>query len=79
MSVSCVDGTLKTRFCGTPAARRVHAKTGTLDHVRVLSGYTTTRSGRRVYFAFMLSGCSKGLACREAIDRAVVVLASYSG
>ncbi len=78
MAVSCVDGTLKTRLCGTAAARRVHAKTGTLDNVRVLSGYTTTRSGRRVYFSFMLSGCSKGISCRDAIDRAVVVLASYA-
>ncbi|MDQ1709111.1 MAG: hypothetical protein QOG49_496 [Frankiaceae bacterium] len=79
MSVGCVDGTLKTRFCGTVAARRVFAKTGTLDYVRVLSGYTTTRSGRQVWFSFMLSGCSNGLACRGAIDRAVVALASYAG
>jgi D-alanyl-D-alanine carboxypeptidase len=57
----------------------VFAKTGTLDYVRVLSGYTTTRSGRQVWFSFMLSGCSNGLACRGAIDRAVVALASYAG
>lgn len=76
MSVACVDGTMKYRFCGTAAAGRVFAKTGTLDFVRVLSGYTTTRGGRQVWFSFMLSGCGNGAACKAAIDRAVVALAS---
>lgn len=79
MPVGCVDGTLKRRFCGTFGSGRVFAKTGTLDFVRVLSGYTSTRSGRRVWFSFMLTGCTNGLACRTAIDRAVVALASYPG
>ncbi|MEP7055003.1 MAG: D-alanyl-D-alanine carboxypeptidase/D-alanyl-D-alanine-endopeptidase [Actinomycetota bacterium] len=79
MSIGCVDGTLKHRFCGTPGSGRVFAKTGTLDFVRVLSGYTTTRSGRQVWFSFMLSGCRNGAACRVAIDRAVVALAAYPG
>jgi D-alanyl-D-alanine carboxypeptidase/D-alanyl-D-alanine-endopeptidase (penicillin-binding protein 4) len=79
MSVGCVDGTLKHRFCGTSGSGRVFAKSGTLDFIRVLSGYTTTRSGRRVWFSFMLNGCRNGLACRAAIDRAVVTLASYDG
>ena len=76
MSVACVDGTMKHRLCGTPAAGRVYAKTGTLDFVRVLSGYTTTLGGRRVWFSFMLSNCGNGLACKNAIDRAVIALAS---
>ena len=79
MPVGCVDGTLKRRFCGTAAASRVFAKSGTLDYIRVLSGYAITRSGRQVRFAFMLSGCGSGLAARGAIDRAVVALASYPG
>jgi D-alanyl-D-alanine carboxypeptidase/D-alanyl-D-alanine-endopeptidase (penicillin-binding protein 4) len=33
------DGTLTTRFAGHPEARAIHAKTGTLDHVKTLSGY----------------------------------------
>jgi serine-type D-Ala-D-Ala carboxypeptidase/endopeptidase (penicillin-binding protein 4) len=74
---ACVDGTLEDRMCGTAAAGRVYAKTGTLDRVRVLSGYTTTRSGRPVWFSFMLAGCGNGLSCRRAIDRAVVQLAAF--
>jgi D-alanyl-D-alanine carboxypeptidase/D-alanyl-D-alanine-endopeptidase (penicillin-binding protein 4) len=76
---ACVDGTLANRMCGTAAAGRVWAKTGTLDYVRVLSGYTSTRSGRTVWFSFMLSGCDNGLSCRNAIDRAVAAIAGFTG
>jgi len=79
LSRACIDGTLEERMCGTAAAGRVYAKTGTLYSSRVLAGYTTTRSGRRVWFSFMLTGCSSGLSCRNAIDRAVVQLAAFSG
>ena len=51
LPIGCRDGTLLRRFCGTPAAGRVHAKTGTLRGVRALAGYTTTASGRPVRFA----------------------------
>jgi D-alanyl-D-alanine carboxypeptidase/D-alanyl-D-alanine-endopeptidase (penicillin-binding protein 4) len=54
------DGTLEDRMCGTAAAGRVWAKTGTLDGVRCLAGYTWTRSGRRVTFAFLLAQASYG-------------------
>src|SRR5581483_5164961 len=54
--IACVDGTLKTRMCGTPGAGRVTAKTGSLPGVVTLAGTTTTASGRHVRFAFFLSG-----------------------
>jgi serine-type D-Ala-D-Ala carboxypeptidase/endopeptidase (penicillin-binding protein 4) len=76
LPVGCVDGTLKTRLCGTAAAGRVQAKTGTLSGVRTLAGYTTTARGRVVTFAFQLSGAANGTKALRAIDRAVVLLAS---
>jgi D-alanyl-D-alanine carboxypeptidase/D-alanyl-D-alanine-endopeptidase (penicillin-binding protein 4) len=76
LPVACVDGTLKRRLCGTPAAGRVQAKTGTLSGVRTLAGYTTTASGRVVTFAFQLSGAADGARALRAIDRAVVLLAA---
>ena len=79
LPVGCVDGTLRRRFCGTPAAGRVFAKTGTLAGVRTLAGYTTTASGRPVYFAFQLSGVRDGARALRALDRAVVLLASARG
>ncbi|MDX6196879.1 MAG: hypothetical protein QOJ79_30 [Actinomycetota bacterium] len=76
LPVACQDGTLEDRMCDTPAAGRVFAKTGTLPGVRALSGYTTTASGRSVWFSFQLTGISSGAKARDAIDAAAVVLAS---
>lgn len=76
LPLACVDGTLEQRMCGTAAAGRAWAKTGTLDGVRCLAGYTWTRSGRRVTFAFLLARASYGPSATAAIDRAVVALAS---
>ncbi len=78
LAVGCRDGTLKDRFCGTPASGRVSAKSGTLKGVRTLSGYTVTRSNRKVWFSFMLVGAGNGTEARRAIDRAVVAIAGFS-
>ena len=75
LPLGCRDGTLKRRYCGTPAEGRVWAKTGTLKGVRALSGYTTTASGRTVWFSFQLTGVKDGRRALQAIDRAVVALA----
>ncbi len=76
LPIGCRDGTLTKRFCGTAAEARVMAKTGTLPGVRALAGYTTTASGRPVWFAFQLTGVSDGARALKALDRAVVLLAS---
>lgn len=76
LPVGCRDGTLKRRFCATPAEGRVTAKTGTLRGVRALAGYTRTASGREVQFAFQLTGVQDGAKALAAVDRAVVALAA---
>jgi serine-type D-Ala-D-Ala carboxypeptidase/endopeptidase (penicillin-binding protein 4) len=77
LPTSCIDGTLKRRLCGTSAAKKVNAKTGTLDYITSLSGYTVTASGRAVTFSFLanLSGKST-TAARAAIDRSLVAITS---
>jgi serine-type D-Ala-D-Ala carboxypeptidase/endopeptidase (penicillin-binding protein 4) len=76
LPVACQDGTLEKRMCNTAGAGRVLAKTGTLPGVRALSGYTTTASGRSVWFSFQLTGIADGTKARNALDAAAVVLAS---
>jgi D-alanyl-D-alanine carboxypeptidase/D-alanyl-D-alanine-endopeptidase (penicillin-binding protein 4) len=76
LPVACQDGTLEKRMCNTAAAGRVFAKTGTLPGIRALSGYTTTASGRTVWFSFQLTNVSNGVKARDALDAAAVVLAS---
>jgi D-alanyl-D-alanine carboxypeptidase/D-alanyl-D-alanine-endopeptidase (penicillin-binding protein 4) len=53
LPVAGVDGTLEERMKNTPAAGRVHAKTGSVEHVRTMSGFTDTAGGRRLAFSFM--------------------------
>lgn len=79
LPIGCRDGTLRHRFCGTAAAGRVQAKTGTLSGVRALVGYTRTASGRDVRFAFQLTGVTDSVRALAAVDRAVVLLASATG
>lgn len=53
LPIGGVDGTIANRMKGTPAQGNVHAKTGTLDMVRSLSGYVTTADGRLLLFSVL--------------------------
>jgi D-alanyl-D-alanine carboxypeptidase/D-alanyl-D-alanine-endopeptidase (penicillin-binding protein 4) len=53
LPVAGVDGTLRTRMVGTRAAGNMHAKTGTLQFVRSLSGYVTDVDGDRLVFSLL--------------------------
>ena len=72
LAVSCVDGTLRSRTCGTVAAGKVLAKSGAIDNVVALSGVTTTASGRAVTFSFLLNDVRSPRLGRAAIDAALV-------
>ncbi len=61
-----VDGSISFRFRGTAAQGHVQAKTGSLGHVNVLSGYATTVHGDRVVFAIM--GNNHNLGNRQALQ-----------
>lgn len=53
LPVSGVDGTLTERMKDPATAGRIHAKTGSVAHVRTLSGFADTPGGRRLIFSFM--------------------------
>lgn len=53
LPVAGIDGTLEDRLKNTPAVGRVHAKTGSVEHVRTRSGYAETGSGRKLIFSFL--------------------------
>jgi serine-type D-Ala-D-Ala carboxypeptidase/endopeptidase (penicillin-binding protein 4) len=66
LPVAGVDGTLETAMKNTPSAGRIHAKTGSVEHVRTRSGFADTPSGRRLIFSFMSN--NQGGANHEASD-----------
>jgi serine-type D-Ala-D-Ala carboxypeptidase/endopeptidase (penicillin-binding protein 4) len=79
LAVACVDGTMKSRLCGTPGQGTVVAKTGTINGVAALSGYAVTASGRKVVFAFLMNGLKASGSGRLAIDRALLQIINYRG
>jgi D-alanyl-D-alanine carboxypeptidase/D-alanyl-D-alanine-endopeptidase (penicillin-binding protein 4) len=66
LPIAGVDGTLEDRMKNTIAAGRVHAKTGSVEHVRTRSGYAETPAGRRLLFSFL--GNNQGGKNHEATD-----------
>src|SRR5277367_1349537 len=66
LPVAGLDGSLQERMKGTVAAGRIHAKTGSVEHVRTLSGFAETPSGRRLIFSFLSN--NQGGKNHEAAD-----------
>ncbi len=66
LPVAGIDGSLQDRMKGTIAAGRIHAKTGSVEHVRTLSGFAETPSGRRLIFSFLSN--NQGGKNHEAAD-----------
>ncbi|HEX8137649.1 MAG TPA: D-alanyl-D-alanine carboxypeptidase/D-alanyl-D-alanine-endopeptidase [Pyrinomonadaceae bacterium] len=80
LPVAGVDGTLRNRLKGTPAAGNVRAKTGTLTGVASLSGYATSAAGERLAFSLILNNYPESsIMSRNHIDNIAVLLAAYQG
>ena len=69
LPVAGTDGTLNERMKDSLAAGRVHAKSGSVTHVRALSGYAETPAGRRLIFSFLANNQNgKNHETHDAID-----------
>jgi D-alanyl-D-alanine carboxypeptidase/D-alanyl-D-alanine-endopeptidase (penicillin-binding protein 4) len=53
LPIAGVDGTIRNRMRDTPAQNNLHAKTGTLNMVRSLSGYVTAADGRQLIVSML--------------------------
>ena len=79
LPIAGVDGTISERMKGTPAANNVHAKTGTVDKARSLSGYVTTAGGRMLIFSFLCNNFTVPNREVERVQDAILVRLAASG
>ena len=75
LPIAGVDGTLSRRFRGTALEGRLFAKTGSLNASAALSGYMTTRSGRKLIFSAFANDIPEDVAAAVAIDAALLMIA----
>jgi serine-type D-Ala-D-Ala carboxypeptidase/endopeptidase (penicillin-binding protein 4) len=66
LPVAGVDGTLEDRMKNTIGVGKIHAKTGSVEHVRTRSGFAETPAGRKLIFSFL--GNNQGGKNHEATD-----------
>ena len=77
LPVSGVSGTLRYRLSDDGMARRVRAKTGTLDGASALSGYVSASGGKTIVFSIMANNYTGSAnAIRARIDEMVKALAA---
>ena len=80
LPIAGVDGTLRNRLKGTPAANNLRAKTGSLSSAATLSGYVTSASGERLVFSIMANNFTEETDIRRSyIDVIALLLASFTG
>lgn len=69
LPVAGIDGTLTEQMKTAGMTGKIHAKTGSVSHVRALSGYADTTNGRRLIFSFLSNNNgASGHDIHEAID-----------
>jgi D-alanyl-D-alanine carboxypeptidase/D-alanyl-D-alanine-endopeptidase (penicillin-binding protein 4) len=71
LPIGGVDGTISNRMRGTPAEKNVHAKTGTLEFVRSLSGYVTTADNETLIFSFLSNHFTTPVSAISAVQDSV--------
>lgn len=80
LPIAGIDGTLRNRMKGTPAAGNARAKTGTLSSATSLSGYVTSAAGERLVFSLIVNNPPGDTDARTSFTEAItVLLASFAG
>lgn len=75
LPVAGVDGTLSERWKNSALTGRIHAKTGSVSHVRSLSGFAETAGGRRLIFSFLSNNQGgKNHETQDALDGLCVAM-----
>ena len=74
LPIAGVDGSLEDRMKNTAAAGRVHAKTGSVEHVRTRTGFAELPSGRRLIFSFLSNNMDLGHDATETLDGLTVAM-----
>ncbi len=69
LPVAGIDGTLEDRMKNSIADGRLHAKSGSVEHVRTRSGYADLPNGKRLVFSFLSNNMgSRGHEATDALD-----------
>ena len=74
LPIAGVDGTLKGRMRGTPAANNVRAKTGSVRGVSSLAGYVKARNGHQLAFVIINQNIMQLRKARDLQDKICVEL-----
>ena len=73
LPIAGIDGTIANRMKGTAAENNVHAKTGTVDKARSLSGYVTTADGHMLIFSMLCNNYTVPTRAVERVQDAIAV------
>jgi D-alanyl-D-alanine carboxypeptidase/D-alanyl-D-alanine-endopeptidase (penicillin-binding protein 4) len=77
LPIGGIDGTLDHRMIGSPATRKVRAKTGYINGVSSLSGYAWNDGGRLLVFSVLVNRSGAGVGdVNRSVDRICSALVS---
>lgn len=77
LPVAGEEGALRNRMRGTAAEHNLCGKTGSMTHVRALSGYVETKDGEQLAYAILTNGFTEQ-SLTELENRFGVALAEFS-
>ena len=76
LPIAGVDGTLKTMMRNSAAQGNVHAKSGTVRHMRNLAGYVRDKKNRPYLFVIMVNNHSMPVAYIKKLQSKICILLS---